>query len=76
MRTTIDIDDEVLEAVREISRAQHISLGRALSEVTKRGLQRAGEVRLGEEEGVPVILRDPLFAQVTSEHVYRLQAQE
>lgn len=76
MRTTVDIDDEVLDAVREISRAQRMSLGRALSDLAKRGLRQAGEVRLGDEEGVPVILRDPSFPKVTSEHVYRLQDEE
>lgn len=76
MRTTVEIDDDVLDAAREISRVRQASLGRTLSELAKCGLRRTSILRLGEENGVPVILREPGFVPVTSELVYRMQDEE
>jgi hypothetical protein len=41
MRTTLDIDDNVLAAARAIADARRISMGAALSELARRGLERA-----------------------------------
>jgi hypothetical protein len=39
MRTTLDIDDDVLQAVKDVAAAQRISAGRAASELIRRGLR-------------------------------------
>ena len=39
MRTTINIDDQVLAAARAISKDRGISIGTALSELARRGLE-------------------------------------
>jgi hypothetical protein len=39
MRTTIDIDDEVLAAARALSAESGVSLGAAVSELARRGLR-------------------------------------
>lgn len=39
MRTTLDIDDTVLAAARSLARARKTSLGEAVSELARRGLQ-------------------------------------
>ena len=53
MRTTVEIDDEVLEAARAIARLQGKSLGRVISELLHQGL--ASPVPpIEEERGFPV----------------------
>lgn len=38
MRTTIDIEDDVLEAAKEIARREHISAGRVISRLLRTAL--------------------------------------
>ena len=38
MRTTLDIDDEVLAAAKEMARREHKTAGQVLSELARRGL--------------------------------------
>ena len=38
MRTTVAIDDDVLEAARKLAAARNQSLGRTISELMRRGL--------------------------------------
>ena len=42
MRTTLSIDDDVLEAARCLAQAQHIPLGEALSTLARRGIRQIG----------------------------------
>ena len=39
MRTTLDLDADVLDAARNLSRQERISLGKAVSHLARRGLQ-------------------------------------
>ena len=39
MRTTLQIDDDVLEAARSLARAENRSVGEVLSDLARRGLQ-------------------------------------
>jgi len=38
MRTTLDVDDDVLNAVKEIARLQRRTAGRVISELARRGI--------------------------------------
>ncbi len=38
MRTTLEIDDDVLEAAKRIANAEHTSAGKVLSDLARRGL--------------------------------------
>lgn len=38
MRTTVDIDDDVLHLIRELARAEGRSIGTVISELARRGL--------------------------------------
>ena len=44
MRTTLNLDPDVLRAVRHLARSQGRSLGDVLSELARRGLQPRPEV--------------------------------
>ena len=52
MRTTLDIDDDVVTAARELAAAEHRTLGAVISELARRGLTPA---RVESEDGLPVI---------------------
>ncbi len=55
MRTTVDIDDDVLKAARQAARLSGQSLGRVLSDLARRGLQPS-ELRVEERQGIPVLV--------------------
>jgi len=58
MRTTLDIDDDVLQAAKELARHRGSTAGRVLSELARRALCDEGSGRTGEAQvsyGVPVI---------------------
>ena len=72
MRTTINIDDDVLQAAREIAESRGTSLGRVVSELVRRTLtgNTGGSVR----NGVPVLPRRRKgTARPTTELVSRLR---
>ena len=52
MRTTLDIDDDVVTAARELAAAERRSLGAIISELARRGLTPA---RIESVGGLPVI---------------------
>ena len=43
MRTTLDVDDDVLQAARELARRERTTIGRVLSELARRGLASPGK---------------------------------
>ena len=56
MRTTVDIDDDVLQAAKELAEARRSTAGKILSELARKGLEpsrTAGRVR----NGVPLMPR-------------------
>ena len=54
MRTTLDIDDEVLHAAKELAAQRGITAGQALSELARQAL-RAGRVEMEVRNGVPLL---------------------
>jgi hypothetical protein len=68
VRTTLDIDDDVLAAARELASADRRSLGSVISELARRGLTPA---RVEAENGVPVIRVPAGTPPITPEMVRR-----
>jgi hypothetical protein len=52
MRTTLEIEDDVLDAARALAAARGVSVGSALSELARRGA--AGRMAVKERNGFPV----------------------
>ncbi|OHU92301.1 antitoxin [Mycobacterium talmoniae] len=52
MRTTVDLDDDVVAAARELAASERRSLGAVISELARRGLAPA---RVESDNGLPVI---------------------
>lgn len=53
MRTTLNIDDDILEAVKSIAEERSLPLGAVLSELARRGLHRSDADRR-RQKGFPV----------------------
>ena len=71
MRTTVTIDDEILAVARALAQQNDVSLGRAISELARRGLRAAEKV--GESDGLPVFSVPGDAKPITSDDVYRAQ---
>ena len=71
MRTTLDIEDDVLMAAREIARQQGLSMGKVLSNLARQALTRrtAGSTR----QGVPLFPARPDGDVVSLELVNQLR---
>jgi hypothetical protein len=54
MRTTLDIDDDVLAAVKELARRENTSAGRIVSRLLKQSLTSAPSAA-GEAKGRPAV---------------------
>jgi hypothetical protein len=68
VRTTLDLDDDVLDAARELARARRQSVGAVVSALARAGLEPTSvELR----DGLPVIRARPGQPVITSEMVRR-----
>ena len=56
MRTTLDLDDDVLQAAKEIAAAQGTTAGKVLSDLARKALAPA---RMKIRNGVPLLPRRP-----------------
>jgi hypothetical protein len=68
MRTTLNIDEDVAMAARELAAGEHRSLGSVISELARRGLTPA---RIEADEGLPVIRVPAGTRPITPEMVRR-----
>jgi hypothetical protein len=81
MRTTLDIDDDVLFAAKELAVKQRKTAGKVLSEFFRRGLQ-SGNQETASQTGQPYLMKNgiPVFPSrgevVSSEHIRRLMDDE
>lgn len=75
MRTTLDIDDDVLEAAKILARQSDRTAGAVLSELARRALTNGPPTpaRIGVGGFVPFESRGGL---VTNEHIDRLREQD
>jgi hypothetical protein len=68
MRTTLEIDDDVVAAARELAAGERRSLGSVISELARRGLTPA---RVEADGELPVIRVPPGTPPMTPELVRR-----
>ncbi len=71
MRTTLDIDDDVLAAVKGLAEAQDTTAGKVVSELVRKSLQPKGSIK--KRNGFLLFPATPKGAPVTMELVNRLR---
>ena len=76
MRTTLDIDNDVLTAAKELARQERKSAGAVISELARKGLSGRGSSKRPprSRNGVPVLPRRKEV--ITVERVRRLLDEE
>jgi hypothetical protein len=74
VRTTINLDDDVLDTTRAIARAERRALGAVVSDLVRRGLVPP-QPRITDEDGFPVFrVRHP--AQPITDEMVRAALEE
>ncbi len=71
MRTTLDIEDDVLLAAKEIARQQGITVGQAVSNLARKSLTQKPLV--SKKHGIPLFPVQSKAGVVTLEFVNRLR---
>ncbi len=75
MRTTLDLDEDILRTSKALARERGESLGRTISDLVRKGLEPSRSFRKGKD-GLPVLPRVPGGKQVTLEIVKELLESE
>ena len=68
MRTTVDLDEDVLRAAKALAHERDLSMGRVLSDLARRGLRPSSRTP-ATRSGVPILPRLPGARPVTSKDV-------
>jgi hypothetical protein len=74
MRTTISLEDDAIEAIRDFAETERLSLGKAASELIRRGARY--QLRTKKLNGLPVFEVPDDFPVITSERVRELLDEE
>lgn len=72
MRTTIDIEDDVLTAAKERARLQGVTLGVVVTQLIRRGLEPAKSTPVEMVDGIPTLMHAKRPAPVSVELVKQL----
>lgn len=75
MRTTVNLDEDVLQAARELAVVRRSTLGQVLSELARKGLRPDREA-LEIRNDVPLLPRRQGSGPVTAEAVQRILDEE
>lgn len=69
MRTTVTIDDDILDAAKSIAASRGVAIGAVLSELARKGLERPSEYT--QRSGLPVFCVREDAPIITTEQVKR-----
>ncbi len=71
MRTTITLDDDIIETARYLAKQDHSTLGKVISDLARKGLQ--GSKSYKSENNFPVFSVSESSPVITPEHVKTLE---
>jgi hypothetical protein len=75
MRTTLDVDEDVLQAAKELGEFRGVTAGKVLSDLARKALTPTGPVPK-VRNGVPLLPRRPGSRIVTTKLVNELRDEE
>ncbi len=73
MRTTLNLPDDVYGAARSLAGLRGISLGEAVAELARRGLNPA--IRLDTQKAFPCFILPPGAKPITLQHILEAEDQ-
>jgi hypothetical protein len=76
MRTTLSLDDDVMEEVKRYAETRSLALGKAVSELVRRALTTPRPTRIDPVTGLRVFDLPPDSPKITSESVRELDAEQ
>jgi hypothetical protein len=71
MRTTLSLDDDLIPEIKRYAESRELALGKAVSELVRRGLQ--APLRTRSINGLQVVDLPPGSPRITTRHVRKLQ---
>jgi hypothetical protein len=71
MRTTLNLDEDVLQVVRHYAESRSLPMGKAVGELVRRGLSAPMATRV--VNGINVVVLPPDSPRVTTEQIKRLE---
>ena len=71
MRTTVDLEEDVILAAKEIARHRGVSIGKVISELARQALARPGASTT--RNGIPLFPLQPGAQVITPEFVNQLR---
>ena len=74
MRTTLSLDDDAIDVIRAHARTNQLSMGRAASELIRRGV--CYQLRTRKLNGLPVFEAPDDFPAISTERVRELLDEE
>ena len=74
MRTTLDIEDDVLQAAKELAKKEGKTTGQVLSGLARKGFFSASSDKPTIRNGVPLL--PPRGEIITLEHIQKLMDEE
>lgn len=74
MRTTLSLQDDAVEAIRTYAKRRGLSLGKAASELVRRGARY--QIGTRKVNGLPVFAAPDEFPLITSKQVRELSDEE
>jgi hypothetical protein len=72
MRTTISLDDDVFQIAKDYAETRSVALGKAVSELVRRGWQTPVPTRI--VNGLHVLVLPPDAPQMTTEQIKKLES--
>jgi hypothetical protein len=73
MRTTLNVDDDILRLIKDYAEARSLALGKAVSELVRKGLRAPTPTRI--VNGIVVFDVPPDSPPITSERVKELESE-
>lgn len=74
MRTTLALENDAIETIQAYAKKRRLSLGRAASELVRRGAHY--QLMTSKTNGLPVLEAPDDFPLITSEQVRKLSEEE
>jgi hypothetical protein len=76
MRLSIRIEDDVYAVALALARSEHISLGKAINELARRGFHRSGSIPVSRKRRATDFPVSPGKRLITSEDVDRVESED
>lgn len=76
MRTTVDLDDSVHAAIRDLARVENRSIGKVINDLAREALQKRTSASFAKRNGIPLLQSRPDSFPVTNKLINQIRENE